>query len=79
MGYIFVTFYVTMAAAGYVVEFLFEALGYSTEPQRCRLDLWHSVELYHCTQPHLPGSRTRATGAISPNGWLAYAEDDKSA
>ncbi len=27
MGYIFVTFYVTMAAAGYVVEFLFEALG----------------------------------------------------
>ena len=27
MGYIFVTFYVTMAAAGYVVELLFEALG----------------------------------------------------
>ncbi len=27
MGYIFVTFYVTMATAGYVVEFLFEALG----------------------------------------------------
>jgi uncharacterized membrane protein YraQ (UPF0718 family) len=27
MGYIFVTFYVTMAAAGYVVEFLFAALG----------------------------------------------------
>ena len=27
MGYILVTFYVTMAAAGYVVEFLFEALG----------------------------------------------------
>jgi len=27
MGYIFVTFYVTMAAAGYIVEFLFEALG----------------------------------------------------
>ena len=27
MSYIFVTFYVTMAAAGYVVEFLFEALG----------------------------------------------------
>jgi len=27
MGYIFVTFFVTMAAAGYVVEFLFEALG----------------------------------------------------
>ena len=27
MGYIFLTFYVTMAAAGYVVEFLFEALG----------------------------------------------------
>ncbi|HEY4033702.1 MAG TPA: permease, partial [Ktedonobacteraceae bacterium] len=26
MGYIFVTFYVTMAAAGYIVEFLFEAL-----------------------------------------------------
>ena len=27
MGYILVTFYLTMAAAGYVVEFLFEALG----------------------------------------------------
>ena len=27
MGYILVTFYVTMAAAGYVVEFLFEAFG----------------------------------------------------
>jgi len=27
MGYIFVPFYVTMGAAGYVVEFLFEALG----------------------------------------------------
>src|ERR1700692_4805518 len=27
MGYIFVTFFVTMAADGYVVEFLFEALG----------------------------------------------------
>jgi uncharacterized membrane protein YraQ (UPF0718 family) len=27
MGYILVTFYVTMVAAGYVVEFLFEALG----------------------------------------------------
>jgi uncharacterized membrane protein YraQ (UPF0718 family) len=27
MGYILVTFYVTMAAAGYVVELLFEALG----------------------------------------------------
>ena len=27
MGYILLTFYVTMAAAGYVVEFLFEALG----------------------------------------------------
>ena len=27
MGYILVTFYVTMAAAGYVVEFLFAALG----------------------------------------------------
>lgn len=27
MGYIFITFYVTMAAAGYVVEFLFAAIG----------------------------------------------------
>src|SRR3989475_5748480 len=27
MGYILVTFYITMAAAGYLVEFLFEALG----------------------------------------------------
>ncbi len=27
MGYILVTFYVTMTAAGYIVEFLFEALG----------------------------------------------------
>ncbi len=27
MSYILITFYVTMAAAGYVVEFLFEALG----------------------------------------------------
>jgi len=27
MGYILITFYMTMAAAGYVVEFLFEALG----------------------------------------------------
>src|SRR5436190_1866804 len=27
MGYILITFYITMAAAGYVVEFLFEALG----------------------------------------------------
>src|SRR5204863_6908054 len=27
MGYILVTFYVTMAAAGYVIEFLFAALG----------------------------------------------------
>ncbi|GCF08485.1 permease [Dictyobacter arantiisoli] len=27
MGYILITFYLTMAAAGYVVEFLFEALG----------------------------------------------------
>src|SRR5258708_35441380 len=27
MSYILVTFYVTMAAAGYVVEFLFAALG----------------------------------------------------
>jgi hypothetical protein len=27
MSYIFATFYVTMAAAGYVVEFLFSALG----------------------------------------------------
>ena len=27
MGYILLTFYVTMAAAGYLVEFLFEALG----------------------------------------------------
>ena len=27
MGYILVTFYLTMAAAGYVVEFLFQALG----------------------------------------------------
>jgi uncharacterized membrane protein YraQ (UPF0718 family) len=27
MGYILLTFYVSMAAAGYLVEFLFEALG----------------------------------------------------
>src|SRR5579863_5771473 len=27
MGYLLLTFYITMAAAGYVVEFLFEALG----------------------------------------------------
>lgn len=27
MSYIFITFYITMAAAGYIVEFLFEALG----------------------------------------------------
>lgn len=27
MGYILLTFYVTMAATGYVVEFLFEVLG----------------------------------------------------
>jgi uncharacterized membrane protein YraQ (UPF0718 family) len=27
MGYILVTFYITMAAAGYIVEFVFEALG----------------------------------------------------
>jgi uncharacterized protein len=27
MGYILLTFYITMAAAGYVIEFLFEALG----------------------------------------------------
>lgn len=27
MGYILLTFYITMAAAGYIVEFLFEALG----------------------------------------------------
>lgn len=27
MGYILLTFYLTMAAAGYVVEFLFQALG----------------------------------------------------
>jgi uncharacterized membrane protein YraQ (UPF0718 family) len=27
MGYILVTFYVTMAAAGYIIEFLFAALG----------------------------------------------------
>jgi len=27
MGYIFITFYITMAAAGYVIEFLFAALG----------------------------------------------------
>jgi uncharacterized protein len=27
MGYILLTFYITMAAAGYVVEFLFQALG----------------------------------------------------
>ncbi len=27
MSYIFLTFYITMAAAGYIVEFLFEALG----------------------------------------------------
>src|SRR5205814_9808732 len=27
LGYILLTFYITMAAAGYVVEFLFEALG----------------------------------------------------
>lgn len=27
MGYILLTFYITMAAAGYVVEFLFEAIG----------------------------------------------------
>jgi uncharacterized protein len=27
MGYILVTFYITMAAAGYIVEFLFEVLG----------------------------------------------------
>ena len=27
MGYILLTFYVTMAAAGYVVEFVFGALG----------------------------------------------------
>ena len=27
MGYILVTFYITMAAAGYVIEFLFAALG----------------------------------------------------
>ena len=27
MGYILVTFYITMAAAGYVVEWLFEVLG----------------------------------------------------
>jgi uncharacterized membrane protein YraQ (UPF0718 family) len=27
MGYILLTFYITMAAAGYIVEFLFGALG----------------------------------------------------
>jgi uncharacterized membrane protein YraQ (UPF0718 family) len=27
MGYILLTFYITMAAAGYIVEFLFDALG----------------------------------------------------
>src|SRR5256885_2860934 len=34
MGYILLTFYVTMAAAGYVVEFLFQALGIIPQDRR---------------------------------------------
>ena len=34
MGYILLTFYITMAAAGYVVEFLFQALGIIPQDRR---------------------------------------------
>ena len=34
MGYVLLTFYITMAAAGYVVEFLFQALGIIPQDRR---------------------------------------------
>jgi hypothetical protein len=35
------------------------------------------MELYNCTQPHLPGGCTRTAGAVPPNGWLAYVKNDE--
>ena len=66
-GFLFVTFYATMAAAGLIVELLFQVLGLDpTRAQRQGRRRRRHLELHDRAQHRLPGARRGARRALLP-------------
>ncbi len=77
MGYILVTFYITMAAAGYVVEFLFQALGIIPMNRNVvTISRRSTVELHQCPQYHLPPPGSYPRHSLYPHWWYLHVEND---
>jgi uncharacterized protein len=76
--FLFVTFYVTMAAAGFAVEILFGALGLIPIRTRCEggggVD---HLELHDCPEPGVPGARHRARGSFPADRRAVDAPSDE--
>ena len=70
-------FYAAMVIAGYIVEFLFGALGLIPAERAAQVAAQrHPVELHHRPQHHLPAARGGAAGALLPVRRRADAQDD---
>jgi Predicted permease len=78
MGYILVTFYVTMAAAGYVVELLFGALGI-IPTNRQVVAISEGVQWNYTSgrEYPLPPAGSHPGGTLSPHGWTTHAAHDE--
>ena len=80
--FLFVTFYVTMAAAGLIVELIFKVVGLvPTGARHAKVtDAGVSLELHDRAQRHLPGPCGGATRALLPKGrWHPNAANDEPA
>ena len=80
-GFLFVTFYATMAAAGLIVEFLFQGLGLERDRSERKGDRGqHQLELHHDPQHRVPRARGSARLALLPlRRRLEDAQDDGQA
>ena len=75
--YLFATFYLTMAAAGLIVEALFGLLGLvPTTRNASVIDAICQLELHDVPQHRLSGARRRAGRAVPPDGRYPDAQDD---
>ena len=80
MGYILATFYVTMAAAGYVIEIVFGTLGHHPDEPGCLQDhRGRPLELHERAQHRLPRHRAGARHPLPAHGRSGDAQDDEHA
>ncbi len=72
------TFYVTMVAAGYIVELVFSSLHLiPTGPRQAKVgDDRHQLELHHLAEHHLPVASRLADLALPAHRWPRHAVHD---